>query len=129
MALLGRTTSIKERSDIYGELFSKRGREKLFCAHLNERREDLRIKFKIAEINPEIALKNLQELQGFINAFPGDSASDKVACYRDKTKKAMTSQLVNLLQIPPERCPPIFWRTANAEQEICESSKTGPKLS
>ncbi|HAU1654191.1 TPA: hypothetical protein JBJ28_11585 [Legionella pneumophila] len=122
LAVLGKTTNTKERSDIYAEFFSKRGREMFFCAHLNEKRQPLRVKFKITEINPELALKNLQETQEFIDTHPGENPSDKVENYRNRAKAAMTEHLENLLEIKPELNLSLFWRNVDKkEQEITDT--------
>ncbi|MFO3184675.1 lpg2148 family Dot/Icm T4SS effector [Legionella pneumophila serogroup 1] len=129
LAVLGKTTNTKERSDIYAEFFSKRGREAFFCAHLNEKRQPLRVKFKITEINPELALKNLQETQEFIDTHPGENPSDKVENYRNRAKLAMTEHLESLLDIKPESSPSLFWKNVDKkEQEMTDSSryKKGP---
>jgi hypothetical protein len=110
LTLLGTTTNNKERSDVYAELFSKRGRENLFCAHLNEKTEQLRVKFKVAEVTPKKALKNLEEVHNFIKTYSGESASDQVESYKNRAKIAMTQQLESLLQIKPELNQYSFWK-------------------
>lgn len=129
LATLGKTTDTKERSDIYAEFFSKRGREAFFCAHLNEKRQPLRVKFKITEINPELALKNLQETQEFIDTHPGEMPSDKVENYRNRAKLAMTEHLESLLDIKPELNPSLFWKNVDKkEQKMTDNNryKKGP---
>ena len=108
LVLLGSTTNTKERSDTYAQLFSTPGREDVFCAALNVRTEQLRVKFKIVEVNPNVALRNLDEVQEFIDTHQGTSAADKVEDFKNRVKTAMTQQLESLLLMKPVSSPSFF---------------------
>ena len=110
LSLLGTTTNNKVRSDVYAELFSKRGREHIFCAHLNEKTEQLRVKFKVAEVLPAFALNNLEEVHNFIKTYSGENASEQLESYKNRAKIAMTQQLESLLQIKPVLSHSSFWK-------------------
>ncbi|HAT9010237.1 TPA: hypothetical protein JBB20_10895, partial [Legionella pneumophila subsp. pneumophila] len=105
LALLGTTTDSKIRSSIYGELFSPPGKERVFCTGMNEKFSPLRVKFKVTEVNPEIALQNLQEVQEFIDTnYPGENAKAQCELYKTKAQEAMTQQLeMRLLTEPTHR--------------------------
>ncbi|HIG0328507.1 TPA: hypothetical protein ACX87D_002408 [Legionella pneumophila] len=102
LALLGTTTDSKIRSSIYGELFSPPGKEHVFCTGMNEKFSPLRVKFKVTEVEPEIALQNLQEVQEFIDTnYPGEDAKVQCELYKAKAQEAMTKQLEKQLLIEP----------------------------
>ncbi|HAU0922987.1 TPA: Dot/Icm T4SS effector MavC [Legionella pneumophila] len=105
LALLGTTTDSKIRSSIYGELFSPPGKEHVFCTGINEKFSPLRVKFKVTEVNPEIALQNLQEVQEFIDTnYPGENPKAQCELYKTKAQEAMTKQLeMRLLTEPTHR--------------------------
>lgn len=105
LALLGTTTDSKIRSSIYGELFSPPGKEHVFCTGMNEKFSPLRVKFKVTEVNPEIALQNLQEVQEFIDTnYPGENTKAQCELYKTKAQEAMTKQLeMRLLTEPTHR--------------------------
>lgn len=117
LVLLGKAKNTKERSDTYAELFSRRGREQLFCAHLNEKTEQLRVKFKITEFNPEIALNNLNEIQEFINTYPGENPLDKIESYKSRAKSAMTKRIQDCFNITPSSNEFLFWKNRNKTEE------------
>ena len=101
LALLGTTTKTKERSDTYAQLFSTPGKEAIFCAALNEKRNPLRVKLKITEVNPKIALDNLEAVQDYINTdYPGLTVESQCELYKKKAQGAMTSQLEDRLIKP-----------------------------
>lgn len=99
LALLGTTTETKVRSDIYAELFSKPGREKIFCTNINEKSKELRVKFKIAEVDLGMAYSNLKELQQYIDTY-GTEVSEQVKNYALKAEEGLTEQLKKLLIKP-----------------------------
>ncbi|HHP7867041.1 TPA: Dot/Icm T4SS effector MavC [Legionella pneumophila] len=105
LALLSTTTDSKVRSSIYGELFSPPGKEHVFCIGINEKFSPLRVKFKVTEVNPEIALQNLEEVQEFIDInYPGENAKAQCELYKAKAQEAMTKQLeMRLLTEPTHR--------------------------
>ncbi|HDS3850377.1 hypothetical protein [Legionella pneumophila] len=102
LALLGTTTDSKIRSSIYGELFSPPGKEHVFCTGMNEKFSPLRVKFKVTEVEPKIALQNLQEVQEFIDTnYPGENAKAQCELYKTRAQDAMTKQLEKRLLIEP----------------------------
>ncbi|HAT6976829.1 TPA: hypothetical protein JAN54_00875 [Legionella pneumophila] len=102
LALLSTTTDSKVRSSIYGELFSPPGKEHVFCTGMNEKFSPLRVKFKVAEVNPEIALQNLEEVQEFIDInYPGENEKAQCELYKTKAQEAMTKQLEKRLLVEP----------------------------
>lgn len=112
LTLMGTTDNWKVRSNTYAELFSPPGKEKSFCVGINEKRNPLRVKFKVTEVNPEIALENLESIQHYIDEnYPGNSAEIQCDIYKTKAQNAMTKHLENLLiqqpakqeSIPPTR--------------------------
>ncbi len=76
-----------------------------FCTGMNEKFSPLRVKFKVTEVNPEIALQNLQEVQEFIDTnYPGENAKAQCELYKTKAQEAMTQQLeMRLLTEPTHR--------------------------
>ncbi|CZG84934.1 TPA: hypothetical protein JBD88_12985 [Legionella pneumophila subsp. pneumophila] len=104
LALLSTTTDSKVRSNIYGELFSPPGKEHVFCTGMNEKFSPLRVKFKVTEVEPKIALQNLEEVQEFIDInYPGENAKAQCELYKTKAQDAMTKQLEKRLIEPTHR--------------------------
>lgn len=104
LALLGTTTKTQERSDVYAELFSPPGKEKVFCAGINQKSSTLRIKFKVTEVDPECAFENLESVQAFINTnYPGETVHSQCALYETIARSAMTKQLESRLIPSPAK--------------------------
>lgn len=69
---------------------------------MNEKFSPLRVKFKVAEVNPEIALQNLEEVQEFIDInYPGENEKAQCELYKTKAQEAMTKQLEKRLLVEP----------------------------
>ncbi|HAT8180243.1 TPA: hypothetical protein JA361_12475 [Legionella pneumophila] len=130
LTLLSTTTDSKIRSSIYGELFSPPGKELVFCTGMNEKFSPLRVKFKVTEVNPEIALQNLEEVQEFIDTnYPGEDTKAQCELYKTKAQEAMTQQLeIRLIEPTHQRETVTAYKEVNMQSFFSNTSEATSRI-